>query len=496
MEGNMRTLNLSETVRIVFLVSCVAMPIGMPAQVTFSDVGNFYGSNGENPYAGLIQATDGNFYGTTAYGGTDNENGVIFKITPDGQLTTLHRFDGPGPRTPLVQARNGRLYGTVGCTFFEITLDGAFTTIYNFLNNGCTSAGLVQGTDGNFYGTTSYGGTSSACGTEGCGTVFKITDKGILTILHSFDLTDGMNPHAGLVQGTDGNFYGTTLNGGTASSDACPSECGTVFKITPAGQLTTLHQFDGLDGYEPDAPLVQALNGRFYGTTLGGGADHYCSLYSGCGTIFEMTPSGELSTIYSFESTGDFGNALYYFAIAGLVQGTDGNLYGTTYAGGDSSECTETGGPGSPTGCGTIFKITGEGTFTTLYSFGSYDDAYPFDGLVQGTEGSFYGTTWQGGGPDATCPPGCGTVFSLSVGLGPFVKTSPTSGRVGAVVTILGSDLIGTRRVRFNDTTAPFIVVSKSEIEAIVPSGATTGTVEVITHGHTLKSNVPFRVTK
>jgi uncharacterized repeat protein (TIGR03803 family) len=415
--------NLSEILRIVLLMSWIAMPIAMHAQVTFAVLANFDGNDGANPWAGLIQAADGDFYGTTGYGGTNND-GTVFKITREGKLTTLYSFDGVDgtlPVAPLVQARSGKFYGTTlgggangNGTFFKINRGGELTTIYNFGTNGSTSAGLVQGADGDFYGTTSSGGASSACGTSGCGTVFKITDRGTLTILHSFDFMDGANPHAGLVQGRDGNLYGTTSEGSLGGTPACLFGCGTVFKITPAGQLTTLHSFDGTDGSEPNAPLVQARNGKFYGTTLGGGANSYCMPYIGCGTVFEITPAGKLTTIYSFESAGDFESVLSYFAVAGLVQGTDGNFYGTTPYGGASTAC----GDAFPAGCGTIFKITDRGTLTTLYSFGSNDDAYPFDGLVQGTDGSFYGTTWVGGGPNGVCGSGCGTVFSISVGLG------------------------------------------------------------------------------
>lgn len=419
----MRTRNLSEILRIVLLMSWVALPIAMPAQATFAVLANFDGDDGANPSAGLIQARDGDFYGTTGYGGTNND-GTVFKITPEGKLTTLHSFngmDGAVPVAPLVQARNGKFYGTTGRggangkgTFFRINRGGELTTIYNFETNGGISVGLVQGADGDFYGTTSNGGASSACGTSGCGTVFKITERGTLTILHSFDFMDGANPHAGLVQGRDGNLYGTTLEGGAVSRDACTFGCGTVFKITLAGRLTTLHSFDGTDGSEPNAPLVQARSGKFYGTTLAGGAHPYCTPYDGCGTVFEITPAGKLTTIYSFESADIFESVLSYYAVAGLVQGTDGNFYGTTPYGGASSACDNA----FPAGCGTIFKITARGTLTTLYSFGSNEDANPLDGLVQGTDGSFYGTTWVGGGPNGFCEYGCGTVFSISVGLG------------------------------------------------------------------------------
>jgi uncharacterized repeat protein (TIGR03803 family) len=501
----MGALNLLEILRIVFLISCIAMPIATPAQSTFTVLANFEGTDGDgaNPYAGLIQATDGNFYGTTGYGGASSACGtggcgMIFKITAAGTLTTLHSFDvtdGAYPQVALVQGTDRNFYGTTlggGAngkgTFFKITATGKLTTIYNFEDSYDSSVGLVQGADRSFYGTSVYGGASSACGTGGCGTVFKISPEGRRTTLHSFDRMDGYYPHAGLIQGTDGNFYGTTLYGGNS---ACYSGCGTVFKITPAGQLTTLHSFDFTDGAEPSAPLVQARSGNFYGTTLGGGANVRCTPYTGCGTVFEMTPAGKLTTLYSFESTRFYENLLSYFAVARLVQGTDGNFYGTTYDGGNSnsSECFVP----SSYGCGTAFKITPGGTLTTLYSFGSNNDAYPLDGLVQGTDGSFYGTTWVGGETNELCESGCGTVFSISVGLGPFVKTNPTSGKVGARVTILGNNLAGATSVTFNGITAKF-KASSTYITARVPTDATTGTVEVVMPRKTLKSNVPFRV--
>jgi len=274
---------------------------------------------------------------------------------------------------------------------------------------------VVQATDGNFYGTAESGGAN------GAGTVFKITPSGTFTLLHTFcsksGCKDGGIPYAGLVQATDGNLYGTTIAGGAN----CVSDggCGTVFKIAPSGTLTTLHRFDGTDGASPYARLVQATDGNLYGTTDFGGAN--CVSDGGCGTVLKITPKGKLTTLHSFD--GKDGDDPY----AGLVQYTDGNLYGTTATG------------------------------------GSY---------------------------------GRGTVFSLSVGLGPFVETQPTSGKVGTAVKILGTDLTGASSVTFNGTAARFTVVSKSEIKTTVPAGATTGTVEVTTPNGTLKSNVVFRVTK
>jgi uncharacterized repeat protein (TIGR03803 family) len=245
----------------------------------FTWLRSFHGSDGANPVGPLIQATDGNFYGTTEYGGAFDA-GTVFKINPGGTLTSLQSFLSGGPKAGLVQATDGNFYGTTyyggtsaGGQIFEMTAEGTLASLYNFCpklpcTDGFAPSGLVLATDGNFYGTTQYGGTN------GSGTVFKMTPGGTLTTLHSFDGTDGAQPTAGLVQATDGNFYGTTYGGGTYNE-------GTVFKITPAGELTTLHSFDGTDGDSPAAALVQGTNGTFYGTTVNGGA-------SGIGTVFSL----------------------------------------------------------------------------------------------------------------------------------------------------------------------------------------------------------------
>jgi len=338
-----------------------------------------------------------------------------------------------------------------------------FTTLANFPESHGANPrlmSLVQGADGNFYGTTCDLGCVGEVG-NGFGTVFKVTPTGTLTTLYSFcaqpKCTDGAFPIAGLVLGTDGNFYGTTAYGGV-------NDDGTVFKVTSGGTLTTLHSFDLTDdGAYPYAGLVQATNGNFYGTTSYGGANAY-------GTVFEITPGGTLTTLHSFDDTDGA------YPEATLVQATNGNFYGTT----------EYGGTG---GFGTVFSITSGGTLTTLHSFDSTDGDDPYGGLVQATDGTFYGTT-DAGGANAG-----GTIFSLAVGLGPFVKTLPTSGKVGAAVTILGTNLTGATSVSFNGTAASFTVVSSSEVTTTVPTGATTGKVKVVTPGATLSSNLSFRVT-
>ncbi|MGO9275890.1 MAG: choice-of-anchor tandem repeat GloVer-containing protein [Terriglobia bacterium] len=467
------------------VVFFIATAMGSSAQ-TFSTLATFDGTNGGLPVWALVQGTNGNFYGSTGFGGTGSE-GTIFKITPAGKLTTLQSMGYP--HLP-VQATNGSFYGTTpyggpmdSGTVFKMTAAGKLTTLYNFCSQAmCVDGdtpygGVIQASDGNFYGTTVGGGTNNY------GTVFKITPAGKLTTLLSFDAIGGAG--TGLVEGTDGNFYGTTGNGG-------PNGYGTVFQVTPGGTETTLYNFcsqpNCTDGKSPYDGLIQASDGNFYGTTYTGGANDPAGCEGiGCGTIFKITPAGTLTTLYSFCSQANCTDGQW--PTGGLVQGNDGNFYGTTDAGGAFGESCVFG------LCGTVFKMTPEGVLTTLHSFAGSDGSSPYSGLVQGTNGTFYGTTEMGA--DLSCGGGygCGTVFSLSVGLSPFVETRPTSGKVRAKVIVLGNNLTGATGVSFNGTAATFKVVSKTEITTVVPAGATTGTVTVTTPKGTLDSNVAFQVT-
>jgi uncharacterized repeat protein (TIGR03803 family) len=398
------------------------MTIALPAQ-TFTTLFSFDRNDGARPDAVLVQATNGDLYGATYDDGLHG-GGTVFKITPGGALTTLYSFcaqigcaDGKLPGAGLIQAADLDLYGTTQFggaydtgTVFKITPDGALTTLYSFCaQSGCADgeyphAALVQAIDENLYGTTQFGGTYGDYPNTG-GTVFKITPGGALTTLYSFcaqsGCADGSQPAQGLVQATNGDFYGTTFEGGIYAS-------GAVFKITASGALTTLYSFCALglpctDGDSPIAGLVQASDGNLYGTTLYGGA--FSDLANSWGTIFKITPTGTLTTLYSFCSQSgcpDGANPL------GLIQATDGDLYGTTSNYGDH-------------GHGTVFKITTNGKLTTLHSFCSQtmctDGARPGAGLLQATDGKFYGPTYGGGTAG-----GAGTVYSLSVGLGPFVE--------------------------------------------------------------------------
>ncbi len=483
----------------VLLLFCAGMMIAACAQ-SFTSLAAFDGSNGAFPQdAPLVQGFDGNLYGTTSVGGRQTTTcpgcGTVFKITPAGDLTTLYEFcsesncvDGIGPETGLVQASNGNLYGTTyaggsncgegGCgTVFTITPEGELTTLHSFCAqtncpDGLAPISVVQAINGNFYGATNGGGSN------GVGTVFEITPEGVLTTLYSFctqsNCADGEYPVGGLIQAANGNFYGVTSEGGA-------NKGGTIFELTTAGKLTTLHTFCSqagcVDGGFPQAGLIQAANGNFYGTTSYGGA------YGYYGTVYEITPTGTLTTLYSF--CHQFNCPDGALPEAALVQGTDGNFYGTTYEGG--TNCL-------PQGCGTLFEITQASEFTTLYNFCSQSDCA--DGLesrsalVQATGGSFYGNTGAGGNNNSY-----GTVFTESLGLRPFVAPLFAFGKVGAAVTILGNNLTGTTAVNFNGTPAKFMVVSTSEMKTAVPSGATTGTIVVTTPSGTLQSNKVFRVT-
>ena len=371
------------------------------AGVSLTTLVSFNQTNGAFPSASVIQAKDGNFYGTTASYGSGSY-GTIFKMSLSGTFTNLVSFNstnGAGPRAGLVQGADGNFYGTTynggsnnAGTIFQLTGSGGLTTLVtlSFDDTGAyPKAGLIQGKDTNFYGTTAIGGINSG------GTAFRVMTNGTLTNLVSFNISGnaGNSPYAGLVQGNDGSLYGTTYQGGT-------NGYGTIFKLTTNGMYTPLYSFTGAgDGANPYAGLVQGADGKFYGTTFGGGALGY-------GTVFKFATNGTLTTLASF------GNTNGSHPQAGLVQGSDGNFYGTTVEGGTNS-------------LGTVFQISTNGALTSLYSFtGGVDGASPWAGLIQGDDGNFYGTTHDGAN-------GYGTVFRLSLTVPPppsFLTVEATGG--------------------------------------------------------------------
>jgi uncharacterized repeat protein (TIGR03803 family) len=284
-----------------------------------------------------------------------------------------------------------------------------FSTLMNFdgENGYGPEAALIQGADGNFYGTTTYGGIyNKLCASEdvGCGTLFKVTPDGALTTLHQFcsqtDCADGFWPSSKLIQAVNGDLYGVTYFGGTKPAN-CTGDfgCGTIFKISPTGDLTTLHPFvsEPNQGYFPSSGLVQGPNGNFFGTAFSGGAN-------GGGTVFMLTPGGSLTSVYSF-SCGQ--SCVHGSEPSGaLTLGTDGNFYGASSGGITNSAC--------PGYCGTLFRIAPSGALTTLYLFTGKEEV-PNGGLVEGPNGIFFGTTVLGGSTsNVNCAPfGCGTVFQI-----------------------------------------------------------------------------------
>jgi uncharacterized repeat protein (TIGR01451 family) len=366
------------------------------------------GSNGFHPEAGLTLGPDGNFYGTTHDGGSDNV-GTIFKVTTNGTLTTLVAFNGTNGAAPqggLALGKDGNFYGTTTLggsdrsgTVFRFSTNGILTTLasFNKTNGANPQCQLAMDASGNFYG------TASEQGPNGLGTIFRITTNGVLTTLVSFADTNGALPEDGLTLGNDGNFYGTTANGGS-------KDLGTVFKMTPDGVLTTIFSFDDTNEVAPLGGLVQGRDGDFYGTTGFGGTN------LGRGTIFKITTNGVLETLFTFHFT-DGGKPS-----GKLIFGNDGNLYGTTGFGGSTTNDP------AGSGLGTVFQITTNGAFISLVQFQGTNGSNPHAPLVLGNDGNLYGTTALGG------PGGGGTIFRVVLMVNPAQEvTIPDLGLNAAI---------------------------------------------------------------
>jgi len=298
---------------------------------------------------------------------------VLATVASAQTLSTVHNFtstsgDVTVPTAPgvTIQGRDGNLYGTTGSGgafgaggVYVVTQVGTESVLYSFpLNYTSCQAGLTLGSDGNFYGACTAGGTF------GYGLLYKLTPTGTFTDLHEFNISGGGagGPYTPPIQANDGNFYGTTYRGGT-------SDIGTVYKMTPSGTLTILHSFTNTtgDGSTPYA-LVQGKDGNLYGSSYSGGTGGY-------GVIFKISLKGKLTSLHNFVSTD--GAA----PVAGMIQGTDGNFYGTTFQGGASNN-------------GVVFKITASGKYTLLHNFvEATDGSYSYTAMVRGTDGNFYGTT-------------------------------------------------------------------------------------------------------
>jgi len=457
---------LSTPKSICFLMLLAAVTVS-PAQ-TFTTLFDFNGPSGATPGPAmqLVEGFDGYLWGTTTAGGSAGA-GTIFKLNKTTSfLSIVHSFDSAVAYEPwagLALAPNGVLYGTTAYggtdnlgNFFSISRSGSFKTPgvgFNGSNGSYPLAGLMHASSGYFYGTDSKGGL------YGMGTIFQVIGGGM--ILSVVDLQSEA-PYTTLVQDRHGVFYGTLPYGGTSGK-------GEVFYMDALGAGMTTHSFSGPDGETPIAGLVQGSNGDFYGTTWYGGTDNV-------GTIFTISATGSyFRTLHNFLFYKN-GYKKGYNPMAALVEGSDGNFYGTASSGGFYDD-------------GAIFKITPGGQYSVIYSFSSSDES-PSSALVQATDGNFYGTLQYGGANNL------GIVYRLATGLAPFVKILPGRGTVGSTINIYGPNFSGATAVKFNGTPATFTLAPSLStlIQATVPAGATTGPVEVTTPGGTFLSNTKFRV--
>jgi len=467
------TMGTMRTCRWAAVLAVVCAALGAQAQI-FYQFGD--GGTGDAAYPDaqgtIVQGRDGNLYGTTRQGGAFG-GGAMFKITPQGKLTVIFSFNGfDGGEFPyggLTLGTDGNFYGTTRNytdtsgfgTVFRVPQSGSPVTqlhIFSLTDGGVPVAPPIQGTDGAFYGTTPIGGANNL------GTLYRITSSGGFTLLYSFDGTNGANPYSSLVQGTDGNFYGTAILGGPAGTTCDPFGCGTIFKMTPQGKVTTLYAFtDGPDGGGPAAPLFQSTDGNFYGTTQVGG------ITSRWGTVFKITSQGKLTVLHTFSALDG------QSPIAGVTLGSDGNLYGTASLGGYW-------------GYGVVYRISPQGKYEVLYDFADLNGSTPTDTPLQHTTGLLFGDTSAGGDN------GIGVFYGLDLGLEAFAVLVPSEAMVGKTVGILGQGFKGATAVSFNGTAASFVIKSSTFLEATVPTGVTTGRVTVTTSKGNLVSNRNFRV--
>jgi uncharacterized repeat protein (TIGR03803 family) len=334
--------------------------------------------DGMDPEAGLLRDSKGNLFGTTETGGASGY-GTVFGVNPAGAEKVLYSFsggaDGGNPTASLVQDSQGSLYGTTfsggtngNGTVFKLSLAGVESVLYRFTGGTDGShprGGVVRDSQGNLYGTTGAGGNF------GMGVVYKVTPGGLETVLHSFNFADGSGPQANLILDSQANLYGTTTFAGSFSR-------GTVFKVTTAGSFTSLYNFGSNfpDGANPKGALIRDAQGNLYGTTENGGT-------LGAGTVYELTPTGAERVIYNFSGGADGG-----MPEGALVRDGLGNLYGTTIAGGNTN-CAPS--------CGVVYELTAGGQERVLYSFDTFTGAAPNAGLTPDGKGGAYGTTTQGG---------------------------------------------------------------------------------------------------
>jgi len=479
----MKQLTVRSLVAIILLaLSLASAPTTVHAQ-TFTSLYEFNLDNGDPWFFAapgtLAQGPDGNIHTTSVSLGpviADGLAGSVFSMTSGGLPAVQHPFTvGDGGETPyggLTLGADTNLYGTVGpdsiqgggCnglgSAFQVTPSGSLTYLYFFPTTGAQGGDPFQapleGTDGNFYGTTH---ATNVCGVVVDSTIYQLAPASnppwnLITLYDGGGINQTLS-----FQGTDGNFYGFTYR--------------TVFKVTPSVPSTYTQVFDF--GFQANIQgLIQGSDGNYYGVTYYGGS------FPQQGLIFKLTKTGKLTVLHYFDPSAQDGFNPY----SGVVQGTDGYLYGVTSSGGTS-------------GWGTIYRISTRGTgYQVLYNFtDGGDGGYAQVALLQHTNGKFYGLTEQGG----ICNQSgyCGGVFySLDMTLKPFASLVSTSGPVGATIGILGQGFTGTKKVLFFGVAATFTVVSDTYLTATVPNGAIKGFVTVRTPGGALKSSKKFIVTQ
>jgi uncharacterized repeat protein (TIGR03803 family) len=429
---------------------------------TYTDLHDFNASAGDPSNFNsnkLAQGRDGNLYTESISGGTSG-GGTVFKITPTGTPTIIYSLNstsGYNPLGGLTLGPDGNFYGdatqggsTGNGTDFKVTPGGALNVLHNFAGTTDTHAptnALVLGADGKFYGTTDLATPGPI--------IYSVTSGGIFTVLHTLSASEGYEGGQ-LFQGSDGDLYGAMNLGGANGQ-------GTAYKMTTNGVFTVLHNFKGSDGTDAASGMVQASDGNYYGVASLGGT-------SNAGAIYRLTSSGSFKILHNLNGTSDGSDVL------GIILATDGNLYGIAINGGSSN-------------CGTIFRITTGGVFTSLHSFDNTHGCHSITFLTERTDGLLYGLATNGGAH------GNGVFFSLNVGLKPFVTLSPTSGKVGTKVGIMGQGFDSTSVVEFGGVKATAVTLTGTTyITATVPAGAIDGFVTVTTGATTLTSSQQFTV--
>jgi uncharacterized repeat protein (TIGR03803 family) len=436
---------------------------------TVRDIIAFKGSiESGNPGPTPTQGRDGRLYGT--FPNPESTSGSDFSMSLAGSLQVTHLFGseagGVNPFAGLTLGSDGNFYGATGGggsaqygTLYRISPGGTFTILHNFLGGSDGSGPLsapILAADGNFYGTTAGTVATPA-------TVYKYSPSSeTLTTIYVFDFLHGTRVGASLLQGSDGYLYGVAEDGGS-------HDYGTVFKMDTSGKLFFYYSFPGgAGGRDPIGPLIEATDGNIYGTTALGGS----TPKQGYGTVFRMTKQGSISILFSFDPA-----TTAYNPYSGLVLGTDGYLYGTL----GLSKQNES----------ALYRISLSGEYEALYLFPQTMGSELSSALIQDTNGLFYGCAPQGG------PYSAGAIYSLDMGLKPFVAFVRANGKIGEQAQILGQGLTGTTSVTFNGIPATrFKVVSDTYMTAVVPTGATTGPVVVTTPAGPLTSNVNFRISK